>query len=222
MKNKKLRFLKYIVLYFLIISSIFSCTVQKRYHRKGYTITWIKNDRVKINHQRKNTFIGRTNSNKKTAIAQRDSLQMSKVKSEAHPNESENLVKETKGLNNNENETIDSKIKTNSHQKLKSILLSKIAKKTSKIEFTSNTTSHKITKINSDKSKPSYFETSESLWAAFLGTLLAGLIVLLIGYVFENAVVLIIGNVILIISGIFLFIAMMSIILCIITLGMIC
>lgn len=222
MKNKKLIFFKYIVLYFLILSSMFSCTVQKRYHRKGYTISWKKNDRVKVCHQSKSTLIERTNSNKKTVLTKNYSLQLSKVKSESFSNEPEYLVKENRGIKNKENVIIDSQIETNSHQKLKSFILSKIAKKISKNEFTSNTTSHNKTKNNSDKSKPSYFETSESLWASFLWTLLAGLIVLLIGFVIENAVVLIIGNVILIISGIFLFMALMSIILCIITLGMIC
>lgn len=222
MKNKKLIFFKYIVLYFLILFSIFSCTVQKRYHRKGYTITWKKNDRVKVCHQSKSTLIERTHSNKKTDLTQNYSPQLSKVKSESISNEPEYLVKESRDINKKENVIIDSQIETKSYQKLKLFMLSKIAKKTSKIEFTSNTKSLKITKINSDKIKPSYFETSESLWASFLWTLLAGLIVLLIGFVIENAVVLIIGNVILIISGIFLFMALMSIILCIITLGMIC
>ena len=216
------RFLKYFIILLLVVPSIFSCSVQKRYHRKGYTIIWKKNDRVKVNHQRKNSIIESTTSNKKTVLAQRDSVQMSFEKSEALSNEPEYLVKETEVFINNENKIIDSKIKTNSHQKLKSILLSKIAKKTSKIEFTSKTTSHKITKINSNKSKPSYFETSESLWTVFLGTAVAGLIVLLIGYSIENAVVLLIGNIILIISGIILLTVLMSIFLCIVTLGMIC
>lgn len=214
--------LKYVFILIMVVPAIFSCSVQKRYHRKGYTITWKKNDRVKVNHQKKNVLIEKTSSNKKPVLVKRDSLQVSIGKSESFSIKHEYLVEETQGLNNNENEKIRSTIKTNSHQKLKSILLSKIAKKTSKIEFTSNTSAHKKTKINSNKSKPSYFETSESLWTVFLVTVVAGLIVLLIGYSVENAVVLIIGNIILIISGIILLIALMSIFLCIITLGMIC
>jgi hypothetical protein len=216
------RFLKYFIILLLVVPSIFSCSVHKRYYRKGYTIIWKKNDRVKVNHQRKNSIIERTSSNKKTVLAQRESVQMSSENREVFSNEPEYLVKETEVFKNNENKIIDSKIKTNSQLKLKSVLLSKITKITSEKALTSSTASLKITKINSDKSKPSYFETSESLWAAFLGTLLAGLIVLLIGIVVENAVILIIGNIIIIISGLILLIVLMSIFLCIVTLGMIC
>ncbi|MFM8243832.1 MAG: hypothetical protein ACKN86_13595 [Crocinitomicaceae bacterium] len=164
--------------------------------------------------------IEKTASTKIPDVAQRDSIQIRSERSESFSSEPEYVVNEQKILS--KKELSKSKVKTNSPQNLKSILLSKIAKKTSKIEFTSNTTSHKITMINPYKSKPSYFETSESLWSAFLATLLAGLIVLLIGYVVENAIVLIVGNIILIIAGIILLTVLMSIFLCIVTLGMIC
>lgn len=213
-------YIKYVIILLVFLPTIFSCSIHKRYHRKGYTITWKKNDRVKITHQRKNTSIEKTASTKKADIVQRDSIQISSERSESFSSEPEYLVNEQKILS--KKELSKSKVKANFPQKLKSILLSKIAKKTSKIEFTSNNTSHKIIMINSDKSKPSYFETSESLWSAFLATLLAGLIVLLIGLLLQNAIVLIVGNIILIISGIILLIALMSIFLCIITLGMIC
>ena len=102
MNKIRMRYQKYFIILLMIVPAIFSCSVQKRYHRKGYTIIWKKNDRVKVNHQRKNTIIERTTSNKKIVLAQRDSVQMSFEKSEALSNEQEYLVTGHEVMSNKE------------------------------------------------------------------------------------------------------------------------
>jgi hypothetical protein len=191
--------------------------VQKRYHRKGYTIIWKKNDRVKVNHQRKNSIIERTSSNKKIVFAQRESVQMSSENREVFSNEPEYLVKETEVFKNNENKIIDSKIKTNSQLKLKSVLISKITKKTSKKAFSSSTTSHKITKFNSDKRDFERAGRDLGLAGIFL---LIGIIIAGIGVLFSIEVLAIVAFVCFCIAGLFFMLCLFEGLISLLTLGM--
>jgi hypothetical protein len=215
MNNKKLRFLKYIVLYFLILSLIFSCTVQKRYHLKGYTITWKKNDRVKVNHQRKNTFIERTNSNKKTVLAQRDSLQMSFEKNEVLPNEHEYLVIRPKVLNNKEER--NSNVKANSNQKLNSASLLKARKLNSNSEISQKTAKNKIREIKSDKKDFERAGTDLGIAGVFL---LLGLIIAGIGILFSIEVLAIVSFVCFCIAGLFFMLCLFEGLISLLTFGM--
>ena len=217
MPKISIRYLKYLIILLLVVPTIFSCSVQKRYHRKGYTISWKKNDRVKVNHQRKNSIIERTTSNKKTVLAQRDSVQMSFEKSEALSNEPEYLEKETEVFKNNENKIIDSKIKTNSHQKLKSVLISKINKKTFEKAFTSSTVSHKITKINSDKRDFERAGRDLGLAGIFL---LIGIIIAGIGVLFSIEVLAIVAFVCFCIAGLFFMLFLFEGLISLLTFGM--
>lgn len=217
MPKISIRFLKYFIILLLVVPSIFSCSVQKRYHRKGYTITWKKNDRVKVNHQRKNSIIERTTLNKKTVLAQRDSVQISFKKSVALSNEPEYLVKETEFFENIENKIIDSKVKTNSHQKSNSILLSKIAKKTLEKAFTSSTASLKITKINSDKRDFERAGRDLGLAGIFL---LIGIIIAGIGVLFSIEVLAIVAFVCFCIAGLFFMLCLFEGLISLLTFGM--
>jgi hypothetical protein len=75
---------------------------------------------------------------------------------------------------------------------------------------------------NTKQMKPSYFDSANSYWEAFIATLLIGLLVFLIGTLTKNAIVLIVSQVILLISGVFFFLAIMLGLLCLLTLGLIC
>jgi hypothetical protein len=211
------RFLKYFIILLLVVPSIFSCSVQKRYHRKGYTITWKKNDRVKVNHQRKNSIIERTTLNKKTVLAQRESVQMSSENREVFSNKPEYLEKETEGFKNNENKIIDSKIKTNSQLKLKSVLLSKINKITSENEFAPKTASHEITKINSDKRDFERAGRDLGLAGIFL---LIGIIIAGIGVLFSIEVLAIVAFVCFCIAGLFFMLFLFEGLISLLTFGM--
>ena len=211
------RFLKYFIILLLVVPSIFSCSVQKRYHRKGYTIIWKKNDRVKVNHQRKNSIIERTSSNKITVLAERESVQMSSENREVFSNEPEYLVKETEVFENIENKIIDSKVKTNSHQKSNSILLSKIAKKTLEKAFTSSTASLKITKINSDKRDFERAGRDLGLAGIFL---LIGIIIAGIGVLFSIEVLAIVAFVCFCIAGLFFMLCLFEGLISLLTFGM--
>ena len=211
------RFLKYFIILLLVVPSIFSCSVQKRYYRKGYTIIWKKKDRVKVNHQRKNSIIERTSSNKKTVLAQRESVQMSSENREVFSNEPEYLVKETEVFKNNENKIIDSKIKTNSQLKLKSVLLSKINKITSENEFAPKTASHGITKINSDKRDFERAGRDLGLAGIFL---LIGIIIAGIGVLFSIEVLAIVAFVCFCIAGLFFMLFLFEGLISLLTFGM--
>jgi hypothetical protein len=215
MNNKKLRFLKYIVLYFLILSSIFSCTVQKRYHRKGYTITWKKNERVKVNHQRKKVLIERTTSNKMTVLAQRDSVQMSFEKSEALPNDHEYLVIRHEVMSNKEE--LDSKAKTNSHQKLKSPLLLKARKINFNAEISQKTANQELPKSISDKKD---FESAGRMLGIAGIFLIIGLIIAGIGLLVASEALSIVAYVFFLLAGLFLFLFLFVGLLTILTFGM--
>jgi hypothetical protein len=201
----------------VVVPAIFSCSVHKRYYRKGYTIIWKKNDRVKVNHQRKNSIIERTSSNKKTVLAQRESVQMSSENREVFSNEPEYLVKETEVFKNNENKIIDSKIKTNSQLKLKSVLLSKINKITSENEFAPKTASHGITKINSDKRDFERAGRDLGLAGIFL---LIGIIIAGIGVLFSIEVLAIVAFVCFCIAGLFFMLFLFEGLISLLTFGM--
>jgi hypothetical protein len=215
MNNKKLRFLKYIVLYFLILSSIFSCTVQKRYHRKGYTITWKKNDRVKVNHQRTKVLIERTTSNKMTVLAQRDSVQMSFEKSEALPIEHEYLVIRHEVFRNKED--CNSKVKTNSNQKLNSALSLKARKLNFNSEISQKTANNKIREIKSDKKDFERAGTDLGIAGVFL---LLGLIIAGIGILFSIEVLAIVSFVCFCIAGLFFMLCLFEGLISLLTFGM--
>ena len=217
MNKIRMRYQKYFIILLMIVPAIFSCSVQKRYHRKGYTIIWKKNDRVKVNHQRKNSIIERTSSNKKTVLAQRESVQMSSENREVFSNEPEYLVKETEVFKNNENKIIDSKIKTNSQLKLKSVLLSKINKITSENEFAPKTASHGITKINSDKRDFERAGRDLGLAGIFL---LIGIIIAGIGVLFSIEVLAIVAFVCFCIAGLFFMLFLFEGLISLLTFGM--
>ena len=217
MNKIRMRYQKYFIILLMIVPAIFSCSVQKRYHRKGYTIIWKKNDRVKVNHQRKNSIIERTSSNKKTVLAQRESVQMSSENREVFSNEPEYLVKETEVFKNNENKIIDSKIKTNSQLKLKSVLLSKINKITSENEFAPKTASHEITKINSDKRDFERAGRDLGLAGIFL---LIGIIIAGIGVLFSIEVLAIVAFVCFCIAGLFFMLFLFEGLISLLTFGM--
>jgi hypothetical protein len=142
---------------------------------------------------------------------------MSSENREVFSNEPEYLVKETEVFENNENKIIDSKIITNSHQKLKSVLLSKINKKTSKNEFAPKTASHGITKINSDKRDFERAGRDLGLAGIFL---LIGLIIAGIGVLFSIEVLAIVAFVCFCIAGLFFMLFLFEGLISLLTFGM--
>ena len=215
MNKIRMRYQKYFIILLMIVPAIFSCSVQKRYHRKGYTIIWKKNDRVKVNHQRKNSIIESTTSNKKNVLAQRYSVQMSFEKSEALSNEPEYLVTGHEVMSNKEER--DSKAKTNSHQKLKSPLLLKARKINFNAEISQKTANQELPKSISDKKD---FESAGRMLGIAGIFLIIGLIIAGIGLLGASEALSVGADVFFLLAGLFLFLFLFVGLLTILTFGM--
>jgi hypothetical protein len=213
-----------------------SCSVQKRYHRKGYTITWKKNVKVKIHSQNKKLIVEKLEGK-------------SKIVSYKSKSDSTNRIFENNGDISNESQTepkrggmisrdrkeTKSLISTfNLPKKLYTSHYSRIKGKTFKKEIIISAKTQpqkselKVKSISKFK-KPNYFEGARILFKAGVISLLTGLILYLIGGVLElsgfalaSSIFLISATVVWVIAGILLYIAIFSALICLITFGMVC
>ena len=230
-------YLNYFLVLILILPTIFSCSIQKRYHRKGYTITWKKNDRVKSHSPSKKLIAGKLDGKGKIVSSKSKSDSTSRIfeNNLGIANESQTERKDGGYVNSlDRKETKAPLVSSNLRKKLKTSLNSRIMGENLKKEIT---TSAKIqprksemkAKIISKFKKPNYFEEAGDFWITGGLLLLVGLILYLIGaalalsgFALASSVFLIIATVVWVIAGIVLFLAIFSALICIITLGMIC
>ena len=230
-------YLNYFLVLILILPNIFSCSIQKRYHRKGYTITWKKNDRVKSHSPIKKLIAGKLDGKGKIVSSKSkiDSISRIFENNVGFAKESQFELRDrinAKSLDRKE--TKAPLLSSNVRNKLKTSINSRIIGENLKKE---RTTSAKIqprksemkAKIISKFKKPNYFEEAGDFWITGGLLLLLGLILYLIGaalalsgFALASAVFLIIATVVWVIAGIVLFLAIFSALICIITLGMIC
>jgi hypothetical protein len=229
--------LKYFLIILVTLPLFYSCSIQKRYHRKGYTITWKKNDRVKSHSPSKKLIVDKQEVRDKIVSSKSKSDSTSRIveNNGRIPNESQPEPKYG-GYENSlyKKETKAPLVGSNLRKKLKTSLNSRIMGENLKKE---RSTSAKIqlrksemkAKIISKFKKPNYFEDADDLWITGGLLLLVGLILYLIGavlalsgFALASSVFLISATVVWIIAGIVLLMAIFSAFLCIITLGMIC
>jgi hypothetical protein len=215
MFKKSIKYFKCSVAFLLILSSIYSCSVQKRYHRRGYTITWKKNERVKVNHERKNTIIERTTSNKRTVLAQSDSVQLRSQNSTTLSNESEYVFNENGVLKNKEKQY--PQIKMISHKELKTVLFSNSRTSTFQKVIIRNSATNKITNINSGKRDFERAGRDLGLAGVFL---LLGIIIAGIGVLFSLEVLAIVSFVCFCIAGLFFMLCLFEGLISLLTFGM--
>ena len=208
-------YMKYVLILLVILPTIFSCSVQKRYHRKGYTITWKKNDRVKVNYKRKNTSIEKTASTKKPDVAQRDSIQISSERSESFSSEPEYLVNEQKILSKKELST--SKVNKNSPEKFKFALFSQARKINFKAEISQKAAFHINPSSVSDKKDFERAGRDLGLAGIFF---LIGLIIAGIGVLFSIDILAIVAFVFFCIAGLFFFLFIFEGLISLLTFGM--
>ncbi len=230
-------YLSYFIVLILILPSMFSCSIQKRYHRKGYTITWKKNDRVKSHSSNKKVIADKLDGKSKIVSSKSKSDSTSSIfeNNVGFANISKSELKDSVNVKSlDRKETKAPLLSSNLRKKLKTSLNSRIMGENFKKE---RATSAKIqprksemkAKIISKFKKPNYFEEAGDFWITGGLLLLLGLILYLIGaalalsgFALASSVFLIIATVVWVIAGIVLFLAIFSALLCIITLGMIC
>jgi hypothetical protein len=229
--------LKYFLIILVALPLFYSCSIQKRYHRKGYTITWKKNDRVKSHSPSKKLIV------EKQEV--RDKIVSSKSKSDSTSRivenngrmaiESEPEPKDEGYVNSLERkETKAPFVRLDLRQKLKNSIKSSIIKENNKKDIPNSTKTaqricEKMVKSITKFKKPAYFEEVNSLLRIGLVLLLVGLVLYITGGIFEltgfalvSSIFFISATVVWVFAGIALLMAIYSALLCIITLGMIC
>jgi hypothetical protein len=212
-----------------------SCSVQKRYHRKGYTITWKKNVKVKIHSQNKKLIVEKLEGKSKIVSNKLKSDITNRIFENNGDISNESQTKPKRGMNSRDRKETKSLISSsNLRKKLYASHYSRIKVKSLKKEITisaktqSQKSELKVKSISKFK-KPNYFEGARILFKAGLISLLTGLILVLIGGVLElsgfalaSSIFLISATVVWVIAGILLYIAIFFALICLITFGMVC
>jgi len=229
--------LKYFLIILVALPLFYSCSIQKRYHRKGYTITWKKNDRIKSHSPSKKLIVEKQEVRDKIVSSKSKSDSTSRIvenngrmaiESEPEPKDEGYVYslekKETKTPLSRNN--LHNKLKTTADSKIISLTIQNESFTSAKIQ---SRESKMKAKIISKFKKPNYFEDAEDFWITGGLLLLVGLILYLIGallalsgFALASSIFSIIATIVFVIAGIVLFLAIFSALLCIITLGMIC
>lgn len=203
----------------ILIFLIFSCSVEKRYHRSGWNF-----ERQSINtpfkikksgistHELSENNIDQDND-LDTSSEKKDTILISNIDFNANEKETAHL---TVGIR-----TSDTLTHFIAHKKKKSALAQIFLRK--EIENPPIFKKHNHYRdAKANLQRPTYFEGSSALWSAFIVVGIIGLIVLLIGALMQSAILVIISQVIFFIAGILLCLAIFSFLICLITFGMIC
>ena len=204
----------------LIIFSIiflFSCSVEKRYHRVGWNFQYHAiNTSLKIKKSKNSTpefsenktitsnFLDTISSEKKDVIL------ISKI--DFKEKDSAQLIAGTGA-----EDTLTHLI---AHKKKKSALAQMFLRK--EIENPQIFKKNNYRDAMANWQKPTYFEGSSSLWSAFIVVGIIGLIMLLIAALLQSALLVIISQIIFFIAGLLLVLAIFSFLICLITFGMVC
>lgn len=202
----------------ILIFLIFSCSVEKRYHRVGWNFQYHAiNTSLKIKKSKKSTpefsenktitsnFLDTISSEKKDVIL------ISKI--DFKEKDSAQLIAGTGAEDSLIHFIATKKKKLN----LKRSFLSNESE-----NFTNFRKTNKHSEAIADVKQLAYFEGSSALWSAFIVVGIIGLIVLLIAAILQNALLVIISQVIFFIAGLLLVLAIFSFLICLITFGMIC
>ena len=199
---------------------MFSCSVEKRYHRVGWNFqNHAINTSLKIKKSKNST--PEFSENKTITSNFLDTISSEK-KDVIHL--TKNVFKE------NEKDIAQLIAGKGAADSLIHFIAPKKKKLNLKRSFLSNESesltnfrkTNKHSNAIADVKQPAYFEGSSALWSAFIIIGIIGLIVLLIAAILQSALFFIISQVIFFIAGILLVLAIFSFLICLITFGMIC
>jgi len=204
----------------ILIFIIFSCSVEKRYHRAGWNFQrqsihtpWKIKKSGQIPHELSENNSVPNDELDTTSSEKIDAIQLSKIDLTVNEKDTKHLTLETV--------TSDTSTHLIAHKKKKFALAQIFLRK--EIEnpaiFKKNNNHHDAL---ANQQKPTYFEGSSSLWSAFIVVGIIGLIMLLIAALLQSALLVIISQIIFFIAGLLLALAIFSFLICLITFGMIC
>ena len=204
----------------ILVFIIFSCSIEKRYHRVGWNFQYHAiNTSLKIKKSKNSTHEFSENKTitsnylDTTSSEKIDAIHISKIVSNEHEKDSMYLTVEK--------ETSNTWTQFIAHKKKKSAL-SEIFLREDGEKLPNFRKTNKHSDAFANVKQPNYFEESSSLWSAFIITGVIGIIVLLIAALMQSALLLIISQVLFFIAGLLLFLAIFSFLICLITFGMIC
>lgn len=211
------RFLIYIILLLVILPSLFSCSIQKRYHRKGYTIIWKKTTSAKNNQNRKNS-VNLVRSEKNIDRTKFVIQKSHEIKAETE------IAKVDEPIDLSQTDTIDHIFHVNTsnksslfHNKLQNNTLSKTTTKITRLSLFQNKSG--LSKVKSITKKRDFENAGRDLGLAGV-FLLLGLLIALIGVLLSAEVLAIVAFVCFCISGIFFLLFIFEGLISILTLGM--
>ncbi|MFM7637796.1 MAG: hypothetical protein ACKO5W_08000 [Crocinitomicaceae bacterium] len=204
----------------ILIFIIFSCSVEKRYHRSGWNFQrqsihtpWKIKKSGQITHELSENNSVPNDELDTTSSEKIDAIHLSKIDLTVNEKDTKHLTVETV--------TSDTLTHLIAHKKKKSALAQMFLRK--EIEnppiFKKN---NNYRDAMANWQKPTYFEGSSSLWSAFIVVGIIGLIMLLIAALLQSALLVIISQVIFFIAGLLLALAIFSFLICLITFGMVC
>ena len=199
---------------------MFSCSVEKRYHRGGWNVQYrsiITPLKLKKSSPVFHAFSdNKTIPNKELSTSSSkkfDTTQLSIIVFEKNDKVSSHLIVAK--------DTLDSLTPFKLQKRMKMNFKGNFRSKESEtsLNFRKDYIYHNG---SANVQHPNYFEDSTSLWESAVIVLIFGLIFLLISVFVKSVILVLIAEIILFIAGILFFMALLSAFLCIITLGMIC
>jgi hypothetical protein len=203
----------------ILIFIIFSCSVEKRYHRSGWNFQrlsihtpWKIKKSGQITHELSENNSVPNDELDTTSSEKIDAIHLSKIDLTVNEKDTKNLAVEAV--------TSDTLTHLIAHKKKKSALAQMFLRK--EIENPQIFKKNNYRDAMANWQKPTYFEGSSSLWSAFIVVGIIGLIMLLIAALLQSALLVIISQIIFFIAGLLLVLAIFSFLICLITFGMVC
>jgi hypothetical protein len=209
--------LKFVLILLVVVPAIFSCSVQKRYHRKGYTIIWKKTTSAKNNQNRKNS-VNLVRSEKNIDRTKFVTQKSHEIKAETE------IAKVDEPIDLSQVDSIDHTFNVNTsnksslfYNKLQNNTLSKTTTKITRLSLFQNKSG--LSKVKSITKKRDFENAGRDLGLAGV-FLLLGLLIALIGVLLSAEVLAIVAFVCFCISGIFFLLFIFEGLISILTLGM--
>ena len=209
--------LKFVLILLVVVPAIFSCSVQKRYHRKGYTIIWKKTTSAKSNQNRKNSvnLVRSEKNGDRTKFITHD-IQEKETETQ--------IANVDERIDFSQVDSIDHTFEVNAsnnsslfHNKLQNNTLSKTTTKIPRLSLFQNKSG--LSKVKSITKKRDFENAGRDLGLAGV-FLLLGLLIALIGVLLSAEVLAIVAFVCFCISGIFFLLFIFEGLISILTLGM--
>jgi ATP-dependent Zn protease len=174
----------------ILIFIIFSCSVEKRYHRSGWNFQrqsihtpWKIKKSGQIPHELSENNSAPNEELDTTSSEKIDAIHLSKIDLTVNEKDTKNLAVETV--------TSDTLTHLIAHKKKKSALAQMFLRK--EIENPQIFKKNNYRDAMANWQKPTYFEGSSSLWSAFIVVGIIGLIMLLIAALLQSALLVIIS-----------------------------